>query len=418
MGRIYSGSNKKIKAYLGNKKVIRMWYGSIRVYPNAGEVTYYVDTNSVYKEEIDIDESCLNPKTFTPSKSGWTFVGWKENTTADSNVLSEKISDGNSYTLYAVFKQNITVTKYNGSSTASTETKTRYYNNDNQNNPSFTLSQNGVSGWSALGWCDVDSATASVVVNNGGSVTLTANKTYYGKYSQTITLSYNGNGANSGSTSNQTGTRYWNSRSYSNPSFVLRNNGFSRTNYAFQRWAMGSTGGTQYNAGASVTLSANTTFYAIWAISAMTVNSPTLSEVSNVGQPGNGDSWSTATVSGNKITMNFTNTSWKTHTVIVASGPWNLTGFTKCTATITASTANMGELSIVGIGSSRGQYDRGSVSFNSGSIGDHRNWTQNFSFNISATSSGYLYLKFNETVNYNYDRNFTSSMQIDKLVFS
>ena len=133
-----------------------------------------------------------------------------------------------------------------------------------QNNPSFTLSQNRISGWTALGWCDVDSATASVVVSNGGSVTLTANKTYYGKYSQTITLSYNGNGATSGSTASQTGTRYWNSRSYSNPSFSLRSSGFSRKNYAFQKWAMGSTSGTQYSAGANVTLSANTTFYAIW----------------------------------------------------------------------------------------------------------------------------------------------------------
>ena len=266
MGRTYYGDDKKLKAYYGNKKVLSMWYGSIRVYPNAGEVTYYVDSGVVYTEEIDIDNSCLTPTTFTPTKSGWTFVGWREDSTASSSVLSEKISDGNNYMLYAVFKQNVTVTKYNGSSSATAESKTRYYNNTNVANPSFTLSQNNLSGWSALGWCDVNSATASVVVNNGGSVTLAANKTYYGKYSQTITLSYNGNGATGGSTASQSGTRYFNSLSYSNPSFSLRSNGFTRTSYSFTKWAMGSTSGTQYSAGASVTLSANTTFYALWQI--------------------------------------------------------------------------------------------------------------------------------------------------------
>lgn len=264
MGRTYFGDDKKIKAYYGNKKVKSMWYGSIRVYPNAGAVTYYVDSGSVYVEEIDIDASCLSPTSFTPSKSGWTFVGWREDKTASSSVLSEKVSDGNDYTLYAVFTQNVTVTKYNGSSSSTTETKPRYYNNTNINNPSFTLSQNNLSGWNKLGWCETNSPTANVVVSNGGSVTLSANKTYYGKYSQTITLSYNGNGASSGSTASQTGTRYYNGLSYVNPSFTLRNNGFSRTYYSFVNWRMGSAGGTAYNAGSSVTLSSNTTFYASW----------------------------------------------------------------------------------------------------------------------------------------------------------
>ena len=347
MGRTYYGNDKKIKAYYGNKKVLSMWYGSIRVYPNAGEVTYYVDSGVVYTEEIDIDNSCLTPTTFTPTKSGWTFVGWREDSTASSSVLSEKKSDGNNYTLYAVFKQNVTITKYNGSSSATTESKTRYYNNTNVANPSFTLSQNNLSGWTAKGWSTSSSATASASVSNGGSVTLSANATYYGlyqrtitltkyngsssattstgtrywnsagnysnpkftltqtavsgwtvrgwststsatasasvsnggsvtlssnatyygMYQRTITLSYNGNGATGGSTASQSGTRYWNSAgNYSNPSFTLRSNGYSRTYYSFVNWRMGSASGTAYNAGASVTLSASTVFYASWKL--------------------------------------------------------------------------------------------------------------------------------------------------------
>ena len=419
MGRTYAGSNRKIKAYLGSKKVKSMWYGSIRVYPNAGEVTYYVDNEVVYTEEIDIDQSCLTPTTFTPSKSGWTFVGWREDSTASSSVLSEKISDGNNYTLYAVFRQNVTVTKYNGSSSATTESKTRYYNNTNVVNPSFTLSQNNLSGWSALGWCDVNSPTANVVVNNGGSVTLTANKTYYGKYSQTITLSYNGNGNTGGSTASQSGTRYYNSVSYSNPSFTLRSSGFSKTNHSFYRWAQGSTSGTRYAAGASVTLSANTTFYAIWNLVPLTVNgsSVSLSRISDWGGNGNGSSGSSASVSGNKISINFWSTSYRTHNLVASAGAWNVTGFTKCTVTVSGknTVTNYWEDVTVGLGTSRGSTNLGASAETRMPSGT---WSQDITFNISSSSSAYLYVKYECSTNHNHDRDISSDLTITKIVFS
>ena len=191
MGRTYFENKKKLKAYLvrdtqsGLKKIYRMYHGNERIYPNAGMVTYHVDTNVTYTEEVDIDESILNPKTFTPSKSGWTFVGWKKDTSANSSVISSEVMTGDDVTLYAVFQQ-------------------------------------------------------------------------------TITLSYNGNGATEGSTANQSGTRYYNNGNTVNPSFTLRSNGYSRTYYNFVNWRMGSAGGTAYSAGANVTLSSNTTFYASW----------------------------------------------------------------------------------------------------------------------------------------------------------
>ncbi len=228
-------------------------------------VTYNIDSGNTQTQQFSTGESVITGLNFTPSKSGYTFVGWREDTTASSSVLSSKTMETSNMTLYAVFSQNVTVTKYNGSSSATTETKAKYYNNGNAANPSFTLSQNGLSGWTAAGWTTSTSATGSTAVSNGGSVTLSSNATYYGKYTQTITLSYSGNGNTGGSTASQTGTRYYNSAgNYSNPSFTLRSNGFTRTNYSFVNWAMGSASGTKYNAGATVTLSANTTFYATW----------------------------------------------------------------------------------------------------------------------------------------------------------
>lgn len=341
---LYIG-NKKVNIYIGDKKVKRAYIGDLLYYSSGNPVTYYVDAGTIYTEEVEDGATCLSPTTFTPSKSGYTFTGWREDSTASSSILESKVMGDSPITLYAVFQKNITVTKYNGSTSATTETKQQYYNNTNianptfilsqtaqsgwtangwttstsatgsiavnnggsvtltadttyygrysqtitcykyngsasvtsstgtrywnssgnYSNPSFTLSQNAVSGWTVRGWATSTGATAGVAVSNGGTVTLSANATYYGMYYQTITLSYSGNGNTGGSTAAQTGTRYWNSAgNYSNPSFSLRSCGFTRTNYSFVNWRMGSTSGTAYNAGASVTLNANTVFYATW----------------------------------------------------------------------------------------------------------------------------------------------------------
>lgn len=389
MGRTYAGSNRKIKAYLGSKKVKSMWYGNIRVYPNAGAVTYYVDNGIVYTEEVDIDQSCLTPTTFTPSKSGWTFIGWKETSVADSDVLSEKIMDGNNYTLYAVFEQNVTVTKYDGSS-SNTESKYRYYNNTNENNPVFTLTQSGLSGWTPQGWCSSNSATAAVIVNNGGNVTLNASATYYAKYGQTITLSYNGNGATGGSTAAQSNTRYYNTGNYSNPSFVLRSSGFSKSGWSFQNWAMGSASGTKYSAGATVTLSANATFYATWKRNSIpSFTNFSFSKTgdtiwgSNSGHAGS--SSHTVSVSGKTLLVSFSTTSQAGGSLSGRTGAIDLNGFTTATVNYTH-----GNRSTVTIGFAGGEtktiYDDGISSI---------------SFNVSGLNSAALSASLNVSINSN-----------------
>ncbi len=145
MGKTYKGDSKKIRAYIGASP-IRMYRGNERIFPNAGNVIYYVDADKVYNEEIDIDESILNPKTFSPQKDGYTFHGWRKDSVASGTVLSNEIMTGENVVLYAVFKQNVTASySGNGSTGGSTsgETKQRYYNNGNIANPSFVLKTNG-----------------------------------------------------------------------------------------------------------------------------------------------------------------------------------------------------------------------------------------------------------------------------------
>ena len=84
------------------------------------------------------------------------------------------------------------------------------------------------SGWSFVGWRKDKTASGSVE----SSITAgTVDINLYAVYKATITLSYNGNGATSGSTASQTGYRYYNNGNTTNPSFTLRSNGFTRTNY-------------------------------------------------------------------------------------------------------------------------------------------------------------------------------------------
>lgn len=195
---VYIGT-KKVKLFNGNKKIKKIYVGAKKVYSSGNIVTYYVDTNTIYQEEVDSEASCLSPTSFTPTKSGWTFVGWRDDTTASSSVLSSKIMGDNPITLYAIFRKDVTVT-------------------------------------------------------------------------------YNGNGATSGSVSSQTGYMYINaydSNTASCPSFTLPANGFAKTNYTFAQWRVGSTSGTAYAPGTTITLSSNTTVYAEWFVSSLVVYSAT-----------------------------------------------------------------------------------------------------------------------------------------------
>ena len=454
MSHIFNGA--EIKAYTFNSDKAKKRYLNGKQYWSAGStVTYYVDSGMAYTVEVDSGADVLSPTSFTPSKDGWTFVGWREDTSASSSVLSSKVMESEPITLYAVFERNCVLTciSYNSRDTVN---GVAYYNNGNVSNAHVTTPQgasysgwtfrgwthandtaadaavwkeagaygdidtsdytvyglyqktvtahfisgyagasdqpasgnvyynaagnvstitltvpngaaisgwtwrgwskywdraaaadvfvaNGgtvtindsndgityyglyqktvtanfysglskgnhqtvtgtgyynsagnmstvditapsgasVSGWSWRGWAQYwsESATASVFLANGAKTTIqVANDgiTYYGLYQQTITLSYNGNGATSGSVTAQTGTRYHNSAgNYSNPTFALAGNGYARSGYSFTGWNLGA-------AGASITLDVNATAYAQWTMVSILVSGVWQSSASSV----------------------------------------------------------------------------------------------------------------------------------------
>lgn len=225
-------------------------------------VTYYVDIGDVHTEELNAGETVLSPKTFVPKKTSWEFLGWRQDSIADGVVETVLIMEYDPITLYAVFRQPVVLTYYN--STVYTAINYNYYNNGNIANAKFTLVPAEISGWEFRGWGTSSAGNASVEYPEIKDTEFSSDTTVYALYQQTITLSYNSNGG-SGSVNSSSGLRYYNSLgTYTNPTFTLAQNTFSRNNYSFVQWRMGSVNGTAYVPGAKVALQSNTVFYAEW----------------------------------------------------------------------------------------------------------------------------------------------------------
>lgn len=259
---IYSGQNK-IKLTVGSQKVKKAYLGNQLVYSAGSVVTYRVDTGTIYQEEVDEGASCLSPKTFTPSKSGWAFVGWRSDATANSNVYTSYVMGDTPVTLYAVFRQTVTVTYYNNSTTANRTSGYRYYNNGAVANPAFTLAQATRSGWTARGWSTSTAGNGGIAYANGASFTRDSNVTLYGCYQQTITVTYYNGSTTAASTS---GPRYYNSGSGNivNPTFTLNQTALS--GWTARGWSTSGTAnsGITYNNGVAFTRDSNVTLYGMY----------------------------------------------------------------------------------------------------------------------------------------------------------
>ena len=259
--------------YIMNTTVAGTYYG---LYSQDITVAYYdgnttkktvPDTTRYFSASGDISNPSIKLK--QTELDGWNTRGWSTGTAGNSGIdyhNNVEFSVDSNITLYGMYYEVLTLSYYDGSSTKKQKTDNRYYNSGKgtYTDPSFVMSQTSLSNWNAKGWATKNVANADIVYNNGAKITISDDTTIYGRYNQTITLSYNGNGSTGGSTTSQNETRYYNSINYSNPKFKLNSNGFSKTNCTFQKWAQGNITGTQYAVGAEVTLTASTVFYAIW----------------------------------------------------------------------------------------------------------------------------------------------------------
>ena len=247
--------------------------------PATYTVTYNATTNggSTASQTRKVTYGTSVDLSLTATKSGWNFVGWNTNKDATTKLTSLTMV-ASAITLYAIYSRTLGLSFIQVDGTNDSKSVTIY-----NNATSGTITAPAVdtkSDYTIVGWGSSNTATKSAVASGASGVSVTTSTTgttYYAVYSYTVTVTYNGNNSTGGSTSNSTGTAYITAKengtsgyNTTNASVTLASNGFTRTGYTFSKWAQCSTSGTQYAAGASISISANTTMYAIWTANTYT----------------------------------------------------------------------------------------------------------------------------------------------------
>lgn len=182
MPKLFIGDTE-YKLFLGDEKIRKAYLGSECIYSAGAIVTYIIDNGESYSQELDDGANALTQTGIVPEKEGWVFAGWSENI-GDSNILITKNVDGEPFSLYAVFKKEITLSynKNGGNSTPDSSTDYAYYNNGTTMNPTFTLAEAiSRSGCKFNGWA-LGSA-GGTLYKASSSVSLEESTTFYAAFS-------------------------------------------------------------------------------------------------------------------------------------------------------------------------------------------------------------------------------------------
>ena len=209
----------------------------------------------------------------------WVLDGWRTDDVADAGSatgLTVSVDEG-SGDFFAVYRLSLTGTFYSGinKERSDSDTVTKFYNTRMPSLPEEIVTvtppdshaEVSPGGWTFLGWRNDTKADAA----QDDPMTISANTDFYAVYSRTITLSYEGNGAVSGSTGQSSGVQYYTSYNMVSPAGLpAAPCSYSRTGFIFDKWAFASLDGTQYAQGSIVPIpydaDAAQTLYAIWQI--------------------------------------------------------------------------------------------------------------------------------------------------------
>ena len=142
-------------------EIKRIYLGQHVIYASGVSVTYKVDTNQTITQTAALAEDIVRSAPAV-TKSGYTFVGWKSDNTADGAVLSNYVlQSASAVTLYAVFKKNITIEMDSGDAELmedaeeTSQTAILYYNNGTSLSEPVVMPENVYTlgeGKSFIGW--------------------------------------------------------------------------------------------------------------------------------------------------------------------------------------------------------------------------------------------------------------------------
>lgn len=183
-------NNTALKNVSYNGQKVKKWYhNGAKVFSAGNVVTYYFNANDYAQEEIDSEASCLTPQTvnYINHFAGWTFVGWREDKTASSSVLSSKVMGDEPITLYAVYKRTLYLHAQSNGSVQS-YAGTQYYNNGYVANPTIYVSNPGRGGCVFRGWSGSSSSTSIVNATLSGGLTISDNTYRYAVWTKTYSV--------------------------------------------------------------------------------------------------------------------------------------------------------------------------------------------------------------------------------------
>ena len=254
---------------------------------NTAQLGGYIDLNAraggyyIYTY-VTRDPNYGAPLTNLTVNRSSSYSGWYAGTDTNGNVmdLNDDASNYYMYLHYQRFSGKASSTFYyltsGGSRTSSTTSvSVKNHTQSVSTTPSVpsTVTYDGRT-FTFRGWREDNTASSSTV---SPSYTYMTSKTYRAVYSATVTLSYNANGG-SGAPSSQTATQYINagSSSVSKTSHSFTISATKPTHddskCVFLGWSTGSSAtSASYQPGQTITISSNTTLYAVWR-SAHTAN--------------------------------------------------------------------------------------------------------------------------------------------------
>jgi uncharacterized repeat protein (TIGR02543 family) len=246
-------------------------YTTVTLYAVWERITYTVSYNanggsgapSAQTKTYDVT---LTLSSTTPSRTGYTFLGWSTSNTATSATYQPggSFTANANTTLYAVWQivtYAVTFNANGGTGAPAAQTKT--YGVDLTLSSTIPTRTN----YAFLGW-STDSGATTAQYAAGGKYTANAAAVLFAVWqlnAVTVTITYN---ANSG-----TGAPSAQSKTDTAPiSFTLSTTRPTRTGYAFKGWATSATAtSAAYQPGASVSLSNSITLYAVWQAHKVTV---------------------------------------------------------------------------------------------------------------------------------------------------
>ncbi len=151
------------------KRVTRIFVGEDKVYGSGVKVTYQIDVGYALERTVPDKEDAI---AIAPPAAleGYSFVGWRQDSSAEKKVLSEyTISSEEPVTLYAVFKKQMTIGLMPNGGTlmetgaAENFTVSCYYNNGNAQSEPTTVPASPYTrkGMSFCGWSTDSLSTPS-----------------------------------------------------------------------------------------------------------------------------------------------------------------------------------------------------------------------------------------------------------------